>query len=309
MDQINGGCSWTDRRSSPRHRRARGEASAEGLPRRAAAAARRRNGEPDAPARASSCAARASPSRWSARTSPIRRPGSRETRGLRAVPRLVRYVAALWSAFGRCDVVHLMANSGWAWHLFAAPAIWVAWLRGRPVVVNYRGGEAERFLAESSRLVRLSLNRARIVAVPSRFLRRVFASHGVAAEVVPNIVDLERFAPRALPGDAPGEPARRRHAQPRGDLRQRDRDPRAGAGPANVPGLPDDDRGHRAGIGTAEGGGDRMRSRGRGRLRRASRPGRDRRAVPGAPTSPSIPAVSTTCPIRCWRRSRAACPS
>src|SRR4029079_9202663 len=66
-----------------------------------------------------------------------------QTRGLRAVPRLARYVGVLWSAFGRCDVVHLMANSGWAWHLFAAPAIWLAWLRGRPVVVNYRGGEAE----------------------------------------------------------------------------------------------------------------------------------------------------------------------
>jgi glycosyltransferase involved in cell wall biosynthesis len=129
-----------------------------------------------------------------------------ETRGLRAVPRLARYLASLWSAFGRCDVVHLMANSGWAWHLFAAPAIWVAWLRGRPVVVNYRGGEAERFLAESSRLVRFSLNRARIVAVPSRFLRRVFASHGVAAEVVPNIVDLERFAPGDLPRELQARP-------------------------------------------------------------------------------------------------------
>jgi glycosyltransferase involved in cell wall biosynthesis len=137
---------------------------------------------------------------------PFSPPWIAQTRGLRALPRLARYVASLWTAFGRCDVVHLMANSGWAWHLFAAPALWVAWLRGRAVVVNYRGGEAERFLAESSRLVRLSLDRARIVAVPSRFLRRVFADHGVAAEVVPNIVDLELFTPRALPGALPAAP-------------------------------------------------------------------------------------------------------
>jgi hypothetical protein len=39
-----------------------------------------------------------------------------------------------------------MANSGWSWHLFAAPAIWLARLRGVPVLVNYRGGDAERFL-------------------------------------------------------------------------------------------------------------------------------------------------------------------
>ncbi len=129
-----------------------------------------------------------------------------KTRGARAVARLASYSKALWSAFGRCDVVHLMAESGWPWHLSAVPALWMAWLRGRPVVVNYRGGEAERFLAGSSRLVRMSLSRASIVAVPSRFLRRIFANHGVPAEVVPNIVDLKLFAPRALPGPLAAAP-------------------------------------------------------------------------------------------------------
>ena len=129
-----------------------------------------------------------------------------ETRGARAIVRLAKYATSLWSAFGRCDVVHLMANSGWAWHLFAVPALWIAWLRGRAVVVNYRGGEAERFLAGSSRLVRVSMSRARIVAVPSRFLRKIFARHDVPAEVVPNIVDLKLFAPRAMPGALPASP-------------------------------------------------------------------------------------------------------
>jgi glycosyltransferase involved in cell wall biosynthesis len=129
-----------------------------------------------------------------------------ETRGARAVVRLFNYAGSLWSAFGRCDVVHLMANSGWSWHLFAVPALWIAWLRGKAVVVNYRGGEAERFLAGSSRLVRLSLSRARIVAVPSRFLRKIFARHSVPAEVVPNIVDLKLFSPHALPGALSASP-------------------------------------------------------------------------------------------------------
>jgi hypothetical protein len=39
--------------------------------------------------------------------------------------------------------MHVMANSGWSWHLFAAPAVWIAAALGVPVVVNYRGGEAE----------------------------------------------------------------------------------------------------------------------------------------------------------------------
>ena len=47
------------------------------------------------------------------------------------------------------DVVHIMANSGWSWHLFAAPAIMIARLYNRPVVINYRGGYAQDFFDKS----------------------------------------------------------------------------------------------------------------------------------------------------------------
>lgn len=114
---------------------------------------------------------------------------------LRAAARLLPYLAALWRAAGRCDVVHLMANSGWSWHLFAAPALWIAGWRGVPVVVNYRGGEAQTFLARSERWVRLSLRQASLLVVPSGFLQDVFSRHGYRAEIVPNIVSLERFCP------------------------------------------------------------------------------------------------------------------
>lgn len=115
--------------------------------------------------------------------------------GLRAVARLAPYLLALWRTAGRSDVMHLMANSGWSWHLFAAPAIWVGWLRGVPVVVNYRGGEAGSFLARSGRLVRLSLRRASRLVVPSGFLHELFSRHGYVADIVPNIVSLDRFSP------------------------------------------------------------------------------------------------------------------
>ncbi|MFZ5539297.1 MAG: glycosyltransferase family 4 protein [Pseudomonadota bacterium] len=118
-------------------------------------------------------------------------------RGLRAAFRLAPYVIALWRALRGVDVAHVMANSGWAWHLFAAPAVWLARLRGVPVLVNYRGGEAESFLQRQARWVRPTLRLARVLAVPSGFLQSVFARHGVAAEVVPNVVDLARFAPAA----------------------------------------------------------------------------------------------------------------
>jgi glycosyltransferase involved in cell wall biosynthesis len=114
---------------------------------------------------------------------------------LRAVFRLAPYLWSLWSVIGQCQVVHLMANSGWAWHLFATPAIWVARLRGVPVLVNYRGGEAAHFLASSSRAVRFTMCRAAALIVPSAFLQEVFARFDMAATVVPNIIDLARFRP------------------------------------------------------------------------------------------------------------------
>ena len=116
-------------------------------------------------------------------------------RGVRAVFRLVPYLARLWRCAGDVDVLHVMANSGWSWHLFAAPAIRIGRLRKRTVVVNYRGGEAESFLSQAAGVVMPTLARADIVAVPSRFLKDVFARHGVEAHVLPNIVDRQRFHP------------------------------------------------------------------------------------------------------------------
>jgi glycosyltransferase involved in cell wall biosynthesis len=125
--------------------------------------------------------------------------------GLRALVRLLPYVLALWRASGRADVMHVLANSGWAWHLFAAPAVWIARLRGLPVIVNYRGGNAEAFFATAPRQVLATLRLATTRVTPSGFLQRVFAAHGLDAMVVPNIVDLSRFRPRSPHtfGDAP----------------------------------------------------------------------------------------------------------
>jgi L-malate glycosyltransferase len=121
-------------------------------------------------------------------------------RGVRALFRLMPFVRRLWTATRGAELVHVMANSGWAWHLFAAPAVWIAWLRRVPVVVNYRGGDADAFLATQSRLIRPTLARAGIVIVPSGFLNAVFAKYGVATSIVPNIVNLDAFRPAdALP--------------------------------------------------------------------------------------------------------------
>lgn len=119
----------------------------------------------------------------------------RGVRGVREIFRFASYIQQLASVSRKVDVLHVMANSGWNWHLRAAPAIAIGAARGVPVVVNYRGGLAREFLAKSGAMVRATLRLASAVVVPSRFLQEVFSEHGVRAEIIPNIVDLETFRP------------------------------------------------------------------------------------------------------------------
>jgi glycosyltransferase involved in cell wall biosynthesis len=123
--------------------------------------------------------------------------------GVRALFRLIPYLAQLWRAAGRNDLFHIMANSGWSWHLFAAPAIWIAKARGKAVVINYRGGEAEEFFARAFAWVKPSLQKADAIVVPSSFLGGIFGKRGFATRIVPNIVNLERFAPGVRTEAAP----------------------------------------------------------------------------------------------------------
>jgi len=122
-----------------------------------------------------------------------------KVRGLRALFRLLPYVGRLWSQMREADLVHLMANSGWSWFFFAVPAAVVARLRAVPLVVNYRGGEAESFLGRSAWAVRPIVRRAAALVVPSGFLQQVFGHFGMPATIVPNIVDLARFRPASEP--------------------------------------------------------------------------------------------------------------
>lgn len=117
-------------------------------------------------------------------------------KGLRALFRLVPYGWNLYRETALVDVVHVMANSGWSWHLLAMPAIAIAKHRGKPVAVNYRGGLAQEFLARSAARVRSVLQDTRLV-VPSRFLQEVFSRHGMQAHIIPNVVDTLLFRPKA----------------------------------------------------------------------------------------------------------------
>ncbi|PKV44125.1 phenylacetate-CoA ligase [Janthinobacterium sp. 61] len=116
-------------------------------------------------------------------------------RYLRAALLLPVYLWRLWRTASTVDLFHIMANSGWSWHLHAAPALWIASLKGKPTLLNYRGGEAAAFFARSPRLVAFSLRRVSAIVVPSAYLAGIFEQYGHTAHIVPNVVDLQRFTP------------------------------------------------------------------------------------------------------------------
>nr|WP_240905940.1 glycosyltransferase family 4 protein [Thiorhodococcus mannitoliphagus] len=75
------------------------------------------------------------------------------------------------------------------------PAIWIAWLRRIPIIVNYRGGGAETFLSHSAAQVRFTMRRATVLALPSGFLLDIFSRHGMPGQILPNIINISRFHP------------------------------------------------------------------------------------------------------------------
>ncbi len=103
------------------------------------------------------------------------------------------YLPLLVRELRRADVVHVFSASYFSFLLAPLPAVLVAGVLRKPVVMNYRSGEGPDHLRRSW-IARRTLRAVDRNVVPSRFLQEVFAAHGIGADVIPNIVDLERFA-------------------------------------------------------------------------------------------------------------------
>jgi glycosyltransferase involved in cell wall biosynthesis len=104
----------------------------------------------------------------------------------------VFYWPLLLRELRHADVVHAFSASYASFLLAPLPAVLVARLLGKPVVMNYRSGEAADHLRRSA-IARATLRGVDRNAVPSRFLHDVFAAFGIRSQVIPNIVDVERF--------------------------------------------------------------------------------------------------------------------
>jgi glycosyltransferase involved in cell wall biosynthesis len=105
------------------------------------------------------------------------------------------YLPAL-RALRKADVVQVFSASYWSFLLAPAPAIVAARMLGKRIVLNYHSGEADDHLTHWGVRVHPWIRMVDEIVVPSVYLRLVFASHGYAARVVRNVVDLSRFVYR-----------------------------------------------------------------------------------------------------------------
>ncbi|MGH9141259.1 MAG: glycosyltransferase family 4 protein [Vicinamibacterales bacterium] len=111
---------------------------------------------------------------------------------IRTVANELAYLPLLARQIARADVVHVFSASYTSFLLAPLPAMLMARAMGKPVVLNYRSGEAPDHLQRSG-IARKTIREVDKNIVPSRFLVDVFRGFGIDASVVPNIVDLERF--------------------------------------------------------------------------------------------------------------------
>jgi glycosyltransferase involved in cell wall biosynthesis len=119
----------------------------------------------------------------------------------RTIVTSLAYVASLLWRVRACDCVHVFSASYTSFVIAPTPAILVAKLYGKPVVLNYHSGEAEDHLRRWRRTAVPTIRLTDAVVVPSRYLVDVFARFGLDARAIYNFVETDsfRFRPRRAP--------------------------------------------------------------------------------------------------------------
>jgi len=106
------------------------------------------------------------------------------------------YWPLLFRELRRADVVHVFSASYSSFLLAPLPAILVARLFGKPVLLNYHSGEADGHLRKSWIARTVLRHYVAVNVVPSFFLKGVFSRFGIGAAVIFNTVDRRDFAYR-----------------------------------------------------------------------------------------------------------------
>jgi glycosyltransferase involved in cell wall biosynthesis len=112
---------------------------------------------------------------------------------LRTILREPLYCVRLWRSLEDVDIAHIFSASYSSFLLAPLPAWFVAHLRGKQTLINYRSGECRDHLKYSS-IARRVLKGVDRLVVPSGHLVDVMREFGLEAQIVPNIIDLSQFS-------------------------------------------------------------------------------------------------------------------
>lgn len=112
---------------------------------------------------------------------------------VRTIVTSLAYVALLLWRVRSFDVIHVFSASYFSFVLAPTPAILIAKLYGKKLVLNYRSGQAEDHLKRWRRTAVPTIRLVDEVVVPSGYLVEVFARFGLHARSIYNFVDTSRF--------------------------------------------------------------------------------------------------------------------
>jgi glycosyltransferase involved in cell wall biosynthesis len=118
--------------------------------------------------------------------------GLQSIKYLRTVVTSLLYIATLIARVPSYDIIHIFSASYFSFVLAQTPAILVARLFRKKILLNYHSGEAEDHLTRW-RTALPTIRLVNEVVVPSPYLVRVFAKFGVQARAINNLIELDKF--------------------------------------------------------------------------------------------------------------------
>lgn len=110
-------------------------------------------------------------------------------KGLRTLAISACYIRSLLANVPRYDVVHLFSASYLSFIISQSPAILISRMFGKPIILNYRSGQAEDHLRRWGRSVFWLLRMVDRIVTPSAYLVDVFGRFGFDASYVYNVID------------------------------------------------------------------------------------------------------------------------
>lgn len=111
---------------------------------------------------------------------------------IRGLIRLLLFVYQCRTIFS-VDIVHIFSSSGINFYIFSAIPILISRIFNKKVVINYHGGNAERFFNNRQSLLSWALQGPTTLVVPSGFLQDVFSRLGHQSAIIPNVINVEQF--------------------------------------------------------------------------------------------------------------------